>query len=162
MKKIGKWTLTDEAYADMKKKYTAQKHRCKCRKDANGNKIELKLTLNQWIKIWLDSGYYHLRGIGPGKYCMSRKNDIGHYENGNVFIQLSVMNLIQGIKLVSKVKAGKKQPNISKALKGHVKKTGPCTVDGITIYSGVMELRKALGQGKNGTRSPGFRFVQET
>lgn len=35
----------------------------------------------------------------------------------------------------------------------------PCTVDGITIYSGVRVLIKALGQGKNGSFHPNFRYV---
>lgn len=35
-----------------------------------------------------------------------------------------------------------------------------CTIDGITIFNGVREMGKSLGQGKNGTRSPDFRYIQ--
>lgn len=35
----------------------------------------------------------------------------------------------------------------------------PCTIDGINIYPKFSDLAKALGSGKNGTRSPNFRYV---
>ena len=50
-------------------------------------KIEFKLTFKQWLDIWLSSGNWHQRGKSQGCYVMSRINDLGHYEVGNVFIQ---------------------------------------------------------------------------
>ena len=35
----------------------------------------------------------------------------------------------------------------------------PCTVDGVTIYNSLSELIAALGQGKEGRRSPTFRYI---
>jgi hypothetical protein len=37
----------------------------------------------------------------------------------------------------------------------------PCTVDGITIYPSCTALAAALGYGKNGTRSPSFRYIDK-
>lgn len=39
------------------------------------------------------------------------------------------------------------------------KRDNPCTVDGITIYRTLRELIKALGQGKNGSKSSSFRYI---
>jgi len=49
--------------------------------------VDFKLTFEQWMTIWLQSGQWLNRGKGRGKYNMSRKNDTGAYEEGNVFIQ---------------------------------------------------------------------------
>ena len=49
--------------------------------------IEWHLTFEEWWNIWEQSGKYEQRGRGAGKYCMSRKNDTGPYEVGNVYIQ---------------------------------------------------------------------------
>jgi hypothetical protein len=35
-----------------------------------------------------------------------------------------------------------------------------CTVDGITIFPSIKALGQILGRGKNGTRSPSFRFLE--
>lgn len=37
----------------------------------------------------------------------------------------------------------------------------PCTVDGITIYPSRQALIAALGHGKNGARSPNFRYINK-
>lgn len=36
-----------------------------------------------------------------------------------------------------------------------------CTIDGQTFFDGVRDLIKTLGQGKHGSRSPSFRYVEE-
>lgn len=66
--------------------------RCRHKTGAQGNPVEMRLSFEQWSKIWEDSGHWADRGTRKGKYCMSRKNDIGHYETGNVFIQLHSKN----------------------------------------------------------------------
>jgi len=81
-----------------KKRYINIKHGCKTRVDSNGNPIEFRLTFNEWWDIWQASGKYHLYGCRVGQYCMSRYNDIGHYEVGNVFIQLTTENTSQANK----------------------------------------------------------------
>lgn len=35
----------------------------------------------------------------------------------------------------------------------------PCTIDGVAIYPSVTDLKRALGKGVNGIKSPNFRFV---
>jgi hypothetical protein len=69
----------------------------KQRYDRNGNLIEMRLSFEEWCAVWRESGKWELRGTTKGSYCMSRKNDIGHYEIGNVFIQLHSENSRQGM-----------------------------------------------------------------
>ena len=57
------------------------------RVDCQGNAIRFNLTFDEWLKIWKDSGHWEQRGVYKGQYCMSRYNDLGNYEIGNVFIQ---------------------------------------------------------------------------
>lgn len=66
--------------------------------DRNKNKIEMRMSFNEWKDVWTSSGKYDLKGRGTGKYCMSRRYDVGHYEIGNVFIQLFVQNTIDAHK----------------------------------------------------------------
>lgn len=66
--------------------------------DAEGTKVEMKLTFDEWWKIWQDSGKWEQRGSRKGGYVMSRKNDLGHYEVGNVFIQLHADNIRDAVK----------------------------------------------------------------
>lgn len=63
--------------------------------DANKVIIEFRLTFDEWLRIWLRSGKYHLRGNRIGEYCMSRPKDCGHYEVGNVRIILHSANSSQ-------------------------------------------------------------------
>lgn len=50
--------------------------------------IPFRLTFDEWLEIWSESGHLKDRGL----YCMSRKNDEGAYEVGNVFIQTIANN----------------------------------------------------------------------
>lgn len=78
-----------------KKAYRVQRNLCNSgyKLDALGVPVQMKLTFEEWQKIWIDSGHHLERGTGAGQYVMSRKNDIGHYELGNVVIQLSTDNI---------------------------------------------------------------------
>ena len=78
-------------------KFTSHRHRCSdnvARVDAVGERIRFKLSFEEWCEIWESSGKWKLRGTGTGKYCMSRYNDLGHYEIGNVSIILAVQNTV--------------------------------------------------------------------
>lgn len=105
------------------KRYNMHKSNASGRTDANGNPILFLLTFEQWFQIWIESGHWHERGNKKGQYCMSRKDDLGNYEVGNVFIQLHAQNVSQAQKGRPCKTKGKKCPNISIALKG--KTTGP-------------------------------------
>lgn len=85
--------MTNEEMKKAKKRYNEQKNGCRCRHDKNGNFIEMRLTFDEWLDIWLSSEHYHKMGACRGHYVMSRYNDIGHYEIGNVFIQLHSDNV---------------------------------------------------------------------
>lgn len=73
-----------------KQRYNEQKYR------AHSRGIAFHLTLDQWIDIWEKSGKWDLRGCKKGHYVMSRINDSGAYEYGNVFIQLHQSNAKDG------------------------------------------------------------------
>lgn len=73
------------------------KYNCKSRHnrvDKNGDPIEMRMTFEEWLSIWIDSGKMHLIGRGVDGYVMCRKDDIGHYEVGNVFIASGLENTI--------------------------------------------------------------------
>lgn len=76
--------------------YELHRDRTEGRKDRLGNKILFHLTYDQWVSIWMESGVAHLKGRKKGCYCMSRIDDLGHYEVGNVFIQLGTENAAEG------------------------------------------------------------------
>jgi transposase len=59
---------------------------------AHGRGIGWDLRFGDWLTIWQESGKLELRGRGIGHYCMSRVNDSGGYELGNVHIQLCTEN----------------------------------------------------------------------
>jgi len=79
-----------------KLRWHQQKAQAKNRLDKNGDKILWKLSLEEWCNIWQESGKWEQRGVGSGKYCMSRIDDIGNYEVGNVLIQTNNNNIIEG------------------------------------------------------------------
>jgi hypothetical protein len=58
--------------------------------------IAFLLSFDQWLEIWIASGYWTQRGRGSKFYCMSRINDIGAYEVGNVLIVQNCDNIIEG------------------------------------------------------------------
>ncbi len=70
-----------------------ERHKYACHKSkAKQRGIEFNLTYEEWWHIWQKSGKWEQRGPNKGQYVMSRYNDIGPYEIGNVFIQPSVEN----------------------------------------------------------------------
>ena len=78
--------------------YSQQRKNCGKRKDKNGNPILFKLTFEEWLNIWLESGHYDQRGRCKDSYVMSRYNDLGHYEVGNVIISTHRRNASAGNK----------------------------------------------------------------
>ena len=72
---------------DAKKKWYTHKANAKKRN------IPFHLTFEEWWDIWQVSDKWNERGKQAGQYCMSRLNDHGAYEVGNVFIQLHSDNM---------------------------------------------------------------------
>ena len=64
----------------MKTQYNIQKQ------NARRRNISFDLTYEQWLEVWGDK--ITQRGVGKGKYCMARNNDIGPYSIDNVRIIL--------------------------------------------------------------------------
>lgn len=138
--------------------YKQQRHHCKGRVDRLGNPVEMRLSFEEWLEIWLASGHLEERGKRRGQYCMSRVNDLGSYEKGNVFIQLATQNLRDA---GPQIKAAKKRPEASAKISASntATKSKPCTIDGLTIYPSKKALINTLGRGQTGCRSPNFRYV---
>lgn len=57
--------------------------------------IAWKLTFEQWLKIWTDSGHLDQRGRRKGQYVMARLGDKGPYAVGNVKIVTATENLTE-------------------------------------------------------------------
>jgi hypothetical protein len=80
--------LTDQELRNLRDAYNVQKKTQGRRKpDRNGHRIQVAMTFDEWLRVWVDSGKLHLRGNGRGKFCMARKNDLGDYAVGNVEIK---------------------------------------------------------------------------
>jgi hypothetical protein len=72
----------------------AEKHKYHCHKGkAKQRGIPFELTFDEWWDIWQESGKWEQRGRHKDQYCMSRVNDCGGYEFGNVFIQCHADNV---------------------------------------------------------------------
>jgi hypothetical protein len=71
----------------------AEKRYLQQRAQARMRKVPFIISLDEWIKLWADSGKWEQRGRRKDQYCMSRIGDVGGYELGNVFIQLQGDNV---------------------------------------------------------------------
>jgi len=80
--------LSKEELQKAKQQYSVQKSHCKPhdKRDVAGLPVEMKMSFEQWLQVWVESGKYHLRGNRKGCYVMARKDDLGHYAVGNVEI----------------------------------------------------------------------------
>jgi hypothetical protein len=58
------------------------------RKHAAVRGVPFLMIFEQWWSIWQQSGHWHERGVGRGKYVMARLGDRGPYAVGNVKIIL--------------------------------------------------------------------------
>jgi len=80
--------MSKEELAKARNQFSAQKNSCrtKDKRDVAGLPVEVRMSFEDWLHIWIESGKYHLRGNRKGCYVMGRKDDHGHYELGNVEI----------------------------------------------------------------------------
>ena len=73
-------------------KYKSKIASTRGRVDVNGNNIEMRLTEDQWCQLWEEA-----KVIPSRNYVLSRKNDTGHYEIGNVYIQHNLHNVTEAL-----------------------------------------------------------------
>ena len=64
--------------------------------NADRRGIEFRLTFEEWLQVWQDSGRLSERGRKKGQYVMSRCGDEGPYAIGNVKIALGADNVREG------------------------------------------------------------------
>ncbi len=84
-----KGKATREAYYAMYKK-TFQYRYTHARKAAIKRGIDWQFTLEEWKKVWVDSGHWEERG--PLGYQMCRYGDCGPYHKDNVYIAFHTQN----------------------------------------------------------------------
>jgi hypothetical protein len=60
--------------------------------NARNREVPFLLTFPQWLQIWQESGHINERGLGKGKYHMTRVCDSGPYSVDNVEIKLHEEN----------------------------------------------------------------------
>lgn len=98
------------------------------------------------------------------KMSAAKKGKTGRKWSDSSKAKLSAAN--RGRKLSQEVREkGARARKASKKWRSHIEslnvaKRKPCTVDGITIYESRAALIAALGKGRNGMRSPTFRYVE--
>jgi len=98
--------------AEYKADYENQKRQAKRRN------IQFDLTFGEWLGWWLDTGNLDRRGVTSGCFVMSRKDDLGAYQLGNIECKTREQNIVEGIRL-SKQRGnyGKNISNTSKKKK---------------------------------------------
>lgn len=94
------------------------------RRDRNGNPIEMLLTYEEWAQVWKDSGHWGKWGNRKGDYVMSRKDDLGSYAIGNVFIQSVSDNVAEA----NRRRTGKSNPMFGRRDGGAKTKLGLSTL----------------------------------
>jgi hypothetical protein len=95
----------------MKKRFREQRNSAKRRG------ISWRLTYEQWLKIWSDSGKLARRGNRKGNYVMARFDDKGSYAVGNVKIITCQQNNRDG--LIGKKRNRKNRNNIAQGIKAY-------------------------------------------
>ena len=109
----------------------AEKRYLQQRAQARMRNIPFTITLEEWTKVWADSGKWEQRGRKKDQYCMSRIGDTGGYTLGNVFIQSHADNVKDAQtgknnprkahgKNVGKIYSFTRRMNISNARKGQI------------------------------------------
>jgi hypothetical protein len=76
----------------LRQRYRLKKSSTKGRVDKLGNPVEFRLSFEEWEKLWDDAGLLPNRD-----YILSRVNDIGHYEVGNVYINHNLLNVTEAM-----------------------------------------------------------------
>lgn len=62
-------------------------------RSANERGIAWEMTLDEWWRVWQDSGHWSQRGRRSGQYVMARLGDVGPYSVANVYITTSGENV---------------------------------------------------------------------
>jgi hypothetical protein len=94
---VRSWGVNYGDFEDIKKRFgysflngfSAQKYRSKERG------IPFKITLKEWVDLWVRSGQWPKRGKKSGDFVMARNKDKGGYEVGNVRICTTLENRLE-------------------------------------------------------------------
>jgi hypothetical protein len=73
-------------YPDTALPYAAVRAFISQRHSAGKRGIAWELSLDDWWRIWQDSGMWEERGPTRSGYCMARHGDVGPYSASNVYI----------------------------------------------------------------------------
>jgi hypothetical protein len=104
----------DPARRQARSCYTQQKA------NATGRGIEFRLTFDEWMAVWAQSGRWSERGKRRGQFVMCRVGDTGVYEVGNVFIGPTQENV--GVAHRGKPKSPEQRAKMSETAKRRPRK----------------------------------------
>lgn len=107
-----------EELRKLRNKYNVKKKTTKGRVDKLGEPIQFLMSFDEWLYVWMHSGQIDNMGLKQGQFWMSRPDDLGHYEIGNVEIKLFSQNAREG-------KTGTKHTDETKA-KMSLERKGKC------------------------------------
>jgi hypothetical protein len=82
-------------HAEHERKYNDRERFRLHKNNAARRGIEFRLTFDQWLTWWKETGHYDERGRTTGAYVMARKGDKGAYELGNIECLLGADNIRQ-------------------------------------------------------------------
>ena len=86
------------------------------RTNAQQRGVKFLFSFDEWKQWWIDSGNWHLRGVGKDKFCMCRTGDIGPYAIWNVYCATNGKNLSDAN--IGKPKSQITRKKISKTMTG--------------------------------------------
>lgn len=128
--------------------------------NAKSRGIPFKLTFDQWLTIWTESGKLEKRGRNESQYCMARHGDKGAYEIGNVKIILGSAN-IQEREITDEHRwlygtalRGKKRPPRTKAWRQRLSKAKK-------EYTYTDQHRNAIAQVTKGEKNPSAKLTED-
>lgn len=144
--------MTDAELKRAKRAYGGQKSTAKIRG------VEWQFTFETWLQWWLDSGHWHERGRGIGKYQMCRIGDVGPYSPDNCFAGLYEQNVCDGN--IGKQHSEEHKRKISK----NSGKAKAVSINGI-IYASQFECHRQTGipirtiSDRLKRKVPGYHYV---
>lgn len=82
-------TMDENVIKTMKAKWQSKRASTRGRKDVLGAPIEMRLTFEEYVNLYKEAGV-----MPSTTHVLSRTNDIGHYEVGNVKVVSFLDNLM--------------------------------------------------------------------
>jgi hypothetical protein len=128
--------------------------------NAKRRKISFKLTFDEWLSVWKDSGKISKRGRLQDQFCMARYGDKGCYELGNVKIISASANAkerkysAETREKMGSALRGKKRPPRSKEWRKKLSKAK-------RLYTYTDQHKEAIAAGTRGENNPAAKLTED-